>query len=112
MDNSNHKPLGRFEISRELLMVGDWREILHALMRHVVVVRCDYNPCTDSFTYTALCDRFEEIPPYTEAPWYSLTFVKAHGFPAELNEVKRLDETIQPILTPTKARVRRLIEQA
>ena len=108
--NNECRRFGRFEVSRDLAIGENWRGLL-VLMSQVVVVKAEFNVDTDTFSYLAVSDLFEEVDPFVDAPWYSFMFIREGDGPVRIQSATRLGEALKPV-APPKARLRRLIEQA
>lgn len=106
---SERRRMGRFEVSRELVVGAYWRN-MQVLMCRMVVLEATYHADTDTFSYLALSDLFEPVEPYEPAPWYSFMFRRDESG-IHLDSTTRLSESPHPVAPPT-ARIRRLIEQA
>jgi hypothetical protein len=97
-------------VSRDLAIGENWRGLL-VLMSQVVVVKAEFNVDTDTFSYLAVSDLFEEVDPFVDAPWYSILFLREEDGTVRVHSATRLQELLKPV-APPKARIRRLIEQA
>ncbi len=62
--------IGRFKIDGRLLH-RDWRELL-PLMKHFVVIRCEFMYATDRFEFTAFSELFKPVEAYQAPPWYEI----------------------------------------
>lgn len=109
----NRNRIGKFEATSELIM-GDW-EGAKVLMRELVIVKCDFHPDTGTFQYVAFCSLFDDIPPHSEAPWYTFIFHRRENGVTSIQSAVRLDaEHVYGRIVPPAARLRRIrpIEQA
>lgn len=110
MSKAGHYRMGRFRVSDSLIW-DNHPDYMRPLMQEVVIIECTHSYDTQCFNYLALCERFEELAPGEEAPWYEFTFVKEDFRPARIMAVVRLREPKVPV-APTRSRIRRIVEQA
>jgi len=69
--------IGRFVVSNKL--VESSPEIAKLLMGQMIILRCEYMYGDDTFSYTALCDAFEEVPFGEQIPKYDVTCMSENG---------------------------------
>jgi hypothetical protein len=73
-DSSPYSRAGQFHVARELLKLGD--PACRLLFSQVIVIGVTFNPRTDRYTYTALCEVFAPVKPFELLPQYEAIFTK------------------------------------
>ncbi len=78
---------GRVFVNEDALCVD--AAAASAFMSRIVVVKCDYNPCTLQLEYWGYSDDFDVCHPGLVVPEYEVIFTRSDGVPVSVEFRKR-----------------------